>query len=164
MEKPLIISNTTPIINFSEIDCLDVLISLFGSITITPAVAAELVAKSHLFPKAAKVAQQRVFDIASPTNKLLLRQLATRVHPGEAECLALALEQPDSLLLLDDLAARDIARAGGCLFTGTIGCLIEAKRQGLIQTIRPLLDALRTKARFWIADSLAERVLHDAKE
>jgi|GEM_PF-3958246 len=29
MEKPLIISNTTPIINFSEIDCLDVLISLF---------------------------------------------------------------------------------------------------------------------------------------
>ncbi len=28
-KKPLIISNTTPIINFSEIDCLDVLSSLF---------------------------------------------------------------------------------------------------------------------------------------
>lgn len=68
MEKPLIISNTTPIINFSEIECLDVLIAMFGSITITPAVAAELVAKSHLFPKAAKVAQQRVLGTASPKN------------------------------------------------------------------------------------------------
>jgi len=164
MEKPLIISNTTPIINFSEIECLDVLISMFGSITITPAVAAELVAKSHLFPKAAKVAQQRVLGTASPTNNLLLQQLATRVHPGEAECLALALERPGPSLLLADLAARDIARASGCLFTGTIGCLIEAKRQGLIRTIRPLLDALRVKARFWIADSLAERVLRDAEE
>jgi predicted nucleic acid-binding protein len=164
MEKPLIISNTTPIINFAEIDCLDVLISLYGAITITPAVAAELVAKSHRFPKAAKVAQQHVLEIVSPANKLLLQQLATRVHPGEAECLALALERPDSLLLLDDLAAREIAHASGCLFTGTIGCLIEAKRQGLIQAIRPLLDALRAKARFWIADSLTERVLRDAEE
>ena len=164
MEKPLIISNTTPIINFSEIDCLDVLIAMFGAITITPAVAAELVAKSHRFPKAAKAAQQHVLGIAPPTNKLLLQELATRVHPGEAECLALALERPGSLLLLDDLAAREIARASACLFTGTIGCLIESKRQGLIPVIRPLLDALRTKARFWIADSFAERVLRDAEE
>lgn len=164
MEKPLIISNTTPIINFSEIDCLDLLISLFGAITITPAVAAELVAKAHLFSKAAKVTQQDVLEIVSPTNKLLLRQLATRLHPGEAECLTLALEHPDSFLILDDLAAREIAGASGCLFTGTIGCLIEAKRQGLIQTIRPLLGALRAKARFWIADSLADRVLRDAGE
>ncbi|MCX6630457.1 MAG: DUF3368 domain-containing protein [Candidatus Solibacter sp.] len=164
MEKPLIISNTTPIINFSEIDCLDVLISLYGAITITPAVAAELDAKSHRFPKAAKVAQQNLLEIVSPANKLLLQQLAIRVHPGEAECLALALERPDSLLLLDDLAARELAHASGCLFTGTIGCLIEAKRQGLIQAIRPLLDALRARARFWIADSLAERVLRDAEE
>jgi predicted nucleic acid-binding protein len=95
---------------------------------------------------------------------LLLQQLTTRVHLGEAECLALALERPGSLLLLDDLAAREIARASDCLFTGTVGCLIEAKRQGLIKAIRPLLDALRTKARFWIADSLAERVLCDSEE
>lgn len=42
--------------------------------------------------------------------------------------------------------------------------MIEAKRQGIIQSIRPHLEALRTKARFWIADGLAERVLRDAEE
>jgi predicted nucleic acid-binding protein len=39
MESALIISNTTPLINFAEIGRMDVLEALFGSITIPPAVA-----------------------------------------------------------------------------------------------------------------------------
>ena len=50
------------------------------------------------------------------------------------------------------------------LFTGTLGCLVQARRQGLLPAIRPLLDELRIKARFWISDTLAARVLHDAGE
>jgi predicted nucleic acid-binding protein len=38
MESALIISNTTPLINFAEIGRRDVLEALFGAITIPPAV------------------------------------------------------------------------------------------------------------------------------
>ena len=74
------------------------------------------------------------------------------------------MERPGSLLSLDDLAAREIAAANGLLFIGTLGCLAEARRQNLIPAITPILDDLRSKARFWIAGSLAKRVLRDAGE
>ncbi len=49
MESTLIISNTTPLINFAEIGRLDVLEGLFGSLVIPPAVRAELTEKIGAF-------------------------------------------------------------------------------------------------------------------
>ena len=46
----MIISNTTPLINFAEIGRMEVLEGLFGTLVIPPAVADELAAKSMLFP------------------------------------------------------------------------------------------------------------------
>jgi uncharacterized protein len=164
MESPLIISNTTPLINFAEIGRLDVLEALFGTLTIPPAVAAELTAKADLFPAAASVPLQSGIRLQSPDDCLLVSGFAGLVHAGEAECIALAMEHPGSFLLLDDLAARELASSNQLLFTGTLGCLVQARRQGLLPAIRPLLDELRIKARFWISDTLAARVLHDAGE
>lgn len=164
MESRLIISNTTPLINFAEIDRLDLLSELFGTVVIPPAVEREVAAKFSPFPKAADAVRRGQFPIVTPADQLLVRALSAGIHPGEAECLALALEHPGSLLLLDDLAAREVAAANGCLCTGTVGCLAEAKKRGLIPSLAPLIDELRTKARFWITDRLAERVLRDAGE
>jgi predicted nucleic acid-binding protein len=47
----LIISNTTPLINFSSIERLDILHKLFGEIMIPPAVNTELLEKVKVFPK-----------------------------------------------------------------------------------------------------------------
>lgn len=163
MEGPLIISNTTPLINFSETGRLDLLQQLFGVVVIPPAVEREASEKAALFPNAAEAVLQRRWSVVAPTDHLLVRALSAQVHPGEAECLALAMEHPGSLLL-DDLAARELAAANGCLFTGTIGCLAEAKRRGLVPALAPLLEELRTKARFWISDRLAAQVLRDAGE
>lgn len=163
MERPLIISNTTPLINFAEIGRMDLLEALFGSLVIPPAVASELTDKSSLFPRAAQVPSLGFISMRLPTDQLLVRSLASRVHPGEAECLVLAMEDPGSLLLLDDLGAREFAASNGLLYTGTLGCLAEAKKRGLISAIAPLLQELRAKARFWIADRLEDRVLRDAR-
>ena len=54
---------------------------------------------------------------------------------------------------LDDLAARELAASNRLLFTGTLGCLAQAKAQGIIPDIKPLLQELRTKSRFWISDA-----------
>jgi len=164
MESPLIISNTTPLINFAEIGRMDLLESLFGHLTIPPAVVAELADKAVLFPLAAKVSAGARLSIIEPADRLLIKSLASRIHPGEAACVALAMEHPGSLLLLDDLAAREVAASSGLPFTGTLGCLAQAKKEGLIEVLEPLLDELRIKARFWISDRLRLRVLREAGE
>jgi uncharacterized protein len=164
MESALIISNTTPLINFAQIGRLDVLQSLFGRITIPPAVVDELGAKAELFPAAAQLLLTNGVSVVAPADRLLVRGLASRVHRGEAECLALAMEHPDSMLLLDDLAAREVAASNRLLFAGTLGCLAQAKSQGIISEIKPLLNQLRTKARFWISEALEARILRDAGE
>jgi predicted nucleic acid-binding protein len=164
MESALIISNTTPLINFAEIGRMDVLEALFGIITIPPAVAAELTAKASLFPAAALVPERAGIRLKPAADRLLVNGFAGRVHPGEAECLALAMENPGSFLLLDDLAARELASSNQLLFTGTLGCLVQARRQGILTALRPLIGELRSRARFWISDALEMRVLSDAGE
>lgn len=164
MEGSLIISNTTPLINFAQIGRMNILEALFGLVTITPAVVDELSAKSDLFSLAARVPALPGIRVQAPSDRLLVRGYAAQVHEGEAECLALAMEHSGSLLLLDDLGARGLAAANRLHFTGTLGCLAQAKRLGLIPTVRPLLHELRNQARFWITEDLEGRVLRDCGE
>jgi uncharacterized protein len=164
MESPMIISNITPLINFAEIGRMEVLEVLFGTFVIPPAVLSELAAKALLFPQAARVPSRPFVKFTAPEDQLLVKSLTTRVHPGEAECLALAMKNPGSLLLLDDLGAREIAASHGLLYTGTLGGSVKAKKRGLIPEIAPSIQELKTKARFWISDHLEERVLRDAGE
>ena len=163
--QPLVISNTTPMINFAEIGRMDVLQQLFGEIVIPPAVADELHEKRDLFPAVARAMELPFIRIVAPMDRSLVSTLTLDLHLGEAECLALALEQTtEVLLLLDELAARRVARHRELKFTGTGGCLILAKTQNLIPAIAPLLDELRTKARFWLSDQVVETVLQQAGE
>lgn len=164
MAKPLIISNTTPLINFAEIGRMDVLEALFGRLVIPPAVVTELTDKRSLFSLAAQVASLDFISVLAPTDQPWASSLGTRIHPGEAECLVLALEHPGSLLLLDDLSAREFAASNRLFYTGTLGCLAEAKKRGLISKVAPLIQELRNKARFWIAESLEDRILRQTGE
>jgi predicted nucleic acid-binding protein len=158
----LIVSNTTPIINFAEIDRLDVLEGLFGKVVVPPAVVDELLAKRDLFRKAGDAAD--CFEVVQPEDRLLVRGFQAAAHAGEAECLALGMENPGSLLILDDLSARAMASANGLPFTGTLGCLVKAKARGLVDALAPLIRELRVSARFWISSELETRVLNDAGE
>jgi hypothetical protein len=47
---------------------------------------------------------------------------------------------------------------------GLLGILVEAKRRGLVATVRPVLDNLIAKAGFWITPELYNRVLQAAGE
>lgn len=159
-----VITNTTPLINFAEIGRLDLMQELFREVTVPPAVIAELLAKAERFPLAAAATSAAFVQMKSPESRIRVDEIRRELHAGEAECLALGLEEPGSLLLLDDVAARTIALRHGVRVVGTIGCLRLAKDRGLIPAIAPLLDQLQSGARFWISSSLRARVLQDAGE
>ncbi len=68
--------------------------------------------------------------------------LVTDLGPGEAEVLALAPETKDSIAVLDDALARQVAETLRLPLTGTLGLLLDAKRHGFIQAVAPLLEQL----------------------
>lgn len=163
-QERLVIANTTPLINFAEIDRVGLLRDLFGEVIVPQAVVDELQAKSELFPRAAVAWKAPFCHLRNPVNRVQVATLTRELHAGESECIALALESPSSLLLLDEIAAREVAEHHGLRFTGTLGCVRLARQLGLLDAVAPVLDALRTEARFWIGPELVDQVLRDAGE
>jgi len=57
-----------------------------------------------------------------------------------------------------------MAEALGLRITGLLGVLADAKRAGLIASIKPVLDELIQNARFWIGPDLYREVLAELGE
>ena len=98
----------------------------------------------------------------SPDSQIV-RPLSILVDAGEAEAIALAQTTPDCIILLDDSRARKIAERLNIKQIGTIGLLLRAKRSGLIEKIRPHIDALVENG-IYIRQELVDAVLDDAGE
>ncbi len=82
---------------------------------------------------------------------------------GEREAIALAIELEATQIILDDLPARRVAEASGLNVIGTLGLLLGAKRQGLIDRVRPELDGL-LKTSFFLSPELYTELLRSAGE
>ena len=76
----------------------------------------------------------------------------------------LAVERHADLLLVDERRARRTAEAAGLRITGLLGVLADAKRAGLIEMVKPVLDDLIQHARFWIGPELYKSVLAELGE
>ncbi|MCA9980740.1 MAG: DUF3368 domain-containing protein [Anaerolineales bacterium] len=160
----MIVSNTTPLINFAAIRRLDILESLFGTITIPPAVAYELLDRGQEYPSSLEIQRATFIRKQEIQNVLLRDSLTIDLDSGEAEAITLALEQKADLLLLDEVTGRMKAEAYGLTFVGSIGCLIEAKRRAIVPAIKPFLDEMRQEARFWINPRLYAKILREQNE
>lgn len=160
----MIISNTTPLINFSAIKRLDILEKLFEKITIPLAVQKELEDKQNLFPNVKHIFNSNFINIKEIQNQDLYKTLKIDLDEGEAEAITLAIESNSGLLLLDEIAGRNLAEYHGLSFSGSIGCLVLAKKNGIIMSIKALLDEMRDEARFWIGNDLYTRIIKDNNE
>ena len=86
-----------------------------------------------------------------------------QIDKGESSAIALALETPDSTIILDDYKARKIANQLGLIFTGTIGVIIKAKLNGIIPSIKPLLEKIK-QTDFRISAEIELQALKEALE
>lgn len=78
----------------------------------------------------------------SPEEGRLLDGLLNELDLGEASAIALAVQNPNSLLVLDDLAARKVAHRRNLPFIGTLGVLTRAKSMGVIGSVTPYKQRL----------------------
>jgi predicted nucleic acid-binding protein len=162
----LAVSNTSPISNLAVIGRLGLLKSQFSVLWIPAAVAEELT--HHPDPTAREAIQAAIIEqwikTAVPQTSALLKILRSSLHKGEAEAIALATDLKAGIIVLDEQEARRIATDAGLFVTGVLGILLRAKRAGHIAAIGPEIQALRGRARFFIAASLEAKVLSAAGE
>lgn len=159
---PSAISNTSPLLYLHRIGVSHWLPELFDELWAPQAVVDEL-----------REGQRRGYDVPNPESYEWLDVVNPKHTPsewltldlgaGELAAMALALENPDHIVLLDDQLARRTAKAAGLSVWGTLRVILEAKTQGLITSIGPLLNQLES-AGMWLSDDIRQRILTLADE
>ena len=160
----IVVSNTSPLTNLSAIGRFDLLQELYGEVHIAEAVRDELNFGGQRWPGAAEVDSVSWTVLHKVDDQILVEALRADLDRGEAASIALALELKADVILLDEREGRRAAQRLGLKCVGILGILIEAKAKGLVQEIRPQLDALRARAGFFLSDALYEDVLRLVSE
>ena len=157
----IVVSDTSPLSNLLIIGRLDLLRSIFGHVLIPAAVAAELdVIELHR----RELLEQEWISIVEISDRQLFNTLHQTLDRGEAEAITLSIEMGADYLLIDELAGRLEARDRGIRLIGVAGILVEAKRLGLIDLVKPELDKLLLDARFRLKPQLVSEVLESVDE
>lgn len=159
----IIISDTSPIINLAAIDRLELLHKLYEEIIAPPAVYNEITIKGKS-QAGSDLTQYPWIKVSECSNTNFAEALKLELDDGEAEAIALAVELKSDLLLMDERKGRSIAETFDLKYIGLLGIFIEAKEKRHIKQVKPHLDALISKAGFWIHPELYKLILKTAGE
>ena len=148
----IIISDTSCLIILNKIGELELLQKVYGQIITTPEIVTEY---GESLPGWIK--------IMAVTDKFRQQILEMQIDKGESSAIALALEMPNSTIILDDYKARKIAEQLGITYTGTIGVIIKAKLNGIIPSIIPVLKKIKLTD-FRLSPDIEKQALKEANE
>lgn len=128
------ISNTSPICYLYLINCLDLFPKLFGQVTLPRSVCDELKAEGAPVGLQDWIAQPpswaNIHTGALPLSET--NPALDRLHAGERDAILLARHLGADLIILDEKAARQVAKECGFKVIGLLGLLSEAARLGLL--------------------------------
>ena len=151
------VSDSTPLIALSRINRLDILQKICGTILIHEEVYDEVVTRGGSLYGADAVDRATWIQVVPIQNKTAVDALYLTVDRGEAEAIILAKEK-DALLIIDEKDGKNAAKALNLQITGTIGILLLAAEEGLIN-FRKEFQALKS-AGFRIHDAEYEKILN----
>ncbi len=159
----IVVSDTSPIINLSVIGYLHLLPQLFGTVIIPEQVYEEIVYKGRGEPGSKEIENADWISIQKSQDQDFIEKLDKILDKGESSAIALAIELKAKYLLIDESLGREVAKKYNLHVTGLIGILFEAKKQGLITKVIPLIDRLKTEAGFWISNALLNEIIQKDK-
>ena len=148
----VVISDASCLIILDKIKKVDILKGLYQNIITTPEVASEFGNPLPLW-----------IGVKESTDKKYQKVLETSIDAGEASAIALSLDYREPLLLLDDLKARKMAKKLGLVFTGTLGVLVKARKSGLIEELKPVINLIR-ETDFRLSDAIIDEILKEVGE
>ncbi|MBI5292913.1 MAG: DUF3368 domain-containing protein [Chloroflexi bacterium] len=151
------ISNTSPLLYLYRIGAINLLPKMFDEVWTAEASKNELLAgrsKGYDVPNPADYSWLNIVNPKSMPSEWLALDLGA----GELGAMALALENPTRIILLDDMLARRTAQVAGLQVWGTLKVLLEGKSQGLIDKIEPYVTNL-SEAGMWVSAEVKQRIL-----
>lgn len=151
----IVVSNTTPIISLASINRVEILKDLFGEIIIAQAVYDEIKAKESY---GYREIDYKFFKKRGIRGELYKDLLLNQLDLGESETIILAKELNADLVIIDENTAFKIAQNSGLKVTRTLSILLKAKNTGIISEIKPLLDQMIVKGR-WYSKKVYESFL-----
>ena len=153
-----VIVNTSPLLTLERVNCLPVLPALFHRVTRPQSVLDEMTAGQSDYGIANDLLNAEwIKTLPDPHEAYYRRELGA----GETAAIALAVNEKADLIILDDLAARNVARELRLQFTGTLGVLMAAYRKELIKDLNQVVDDLQ-RCGFHMSDSLISYVKRQA--
>ena len=162
------IINSSPLIYLGKLGLLSVLHQLFDQVLTVASVKKEVLDSSS--------AEYAILDSAFSdwliVSEIPISSLSNRLgdmglHKGEIDALVLAYHtqklKSDSVIVIDDLAARDVARTLGLRVTGTIGIILLATKNGLLSKneSRAKVRALVEETSFRISAALYSKIISE---
>jgi len=159
------VSNTGPLISAFQSDSFALLTEIFSVVHVPAACESELI--EHGWEEELRTAKGRLTTVElAPSEQrralTVARQIArhpatndpvAQNHLGEAQAIVLALrpEHHHDILLLDELAARAVAKHAGIRLSGFPGILLLAAQLGLItaEDLKTRLEKCRAQGTYY---------------
>jgi uncharacterized protein len=158
----VIIADSSPLIALARIGHLQLLPKLAKQVVVPRAVWAEATNVQDA-PGAQQIISQTPWLEVRAADSLIVAPLLILVGRGEAEAIALAQREASAILLLDDLRARKLAHRLNLRRMGTVALLGQAKQAGLIEKLKPCLEALIANG-IYMSQEIMEAVLKEVSE
>lgn len=160
----IVVADAGPIIHLSRIGHLDLIPFLYGRVVVPRQVYDEVVRTEGTPPGSEELRHAEWVEVEErEIRSKVSRLLEGHLDAGEAAALGLALDLKADLILSDDRQARSAAERLGFRVRGTLGILLEAKRQSRVPALAPLLHALRAEG-VWLSKELVGLILKEAGE
>ena len=148
----MIVGDSSALVALATMDRLYLLESILGKVYVPQAVYDEVAISGKPQSEILKIfLADKIIHVDLIISKMGLGQ-------GELEAIALYNHLHSDFLLIDDRRAKKFAKLNGVNVIGSLGVMILAKEQGLIESIRNDLEKLR-RADLFISESLIDRVL-----
>jgi len=158
----IVVSDATPVISLLKINQLNLLQGLFGEVLIPQAVYDELTLNPKFEKEAVQVKKCGFITKVEvgQESSVSLFQRATGLDRGESEAIVYTDNKSAELILMDEIKGRKVAKQMGLNVMGTLGVLLEAYEQGLLdkEEIFSSLDILRNSGRH-ISELLYEQLI-----
>lgn len=164
---PAAVCDSSPLVYLARVGQFRLFSLLFDLVLIPPAVWEEVTIAGRGLPESActhDAVSKGWLQVVTPCKQRTGIQLGSNeLGAGETQAIQLAQER-GLRLIIDETAGRNVARQLGVQIIGTLGMLVEAKRLGHLQAVKPFLDRLRSQTNFRLSQKIYDQITELAGE
>lgn len=156
----IVVSNASPLISLSRIGQLELLPSLFQTVSVAEEVFQEVTVAGAGKPAASAVARANWLVRKTVPAQPWFAGRERKFGRGELHTIALAEQVRADLAVIDERGARRLAEGRGLNVMGCVGLLEVGFRRGLVGDLREVYQRLEHEGAF-VSRAILDRSLSD---